>query len=268
MIADCGHGVGTDLLTAFVNSHHRVMGFSPSSQPLNELKERYACEFEAGIVDLWKVDLGDDKQVNANADRMLFSHGTPDLLLVNLGSLPSAWRTRLHHHDYEGRHQHGLSDLFERPQMPVWDTPAADWARMFGDVKGMAHVLRRFVPAMVERGEGSIVTVTHTLDPAWGAKTGVYRACCAAVHEVMETTRHELPAGMVAATVNPGQISHSESVAGRDSSTWASAAVPFLLGLTPKNHHAGAILCVPFIPQAKQTQRSSSTSKKSNTAHN
>lgn len=264
VIADCGHGVGPDLVTSFLDAHHCVVGFSPSREPLVELKDRFVCEYEAGIVDLWKCDLGDDKQVKVHAERMLTSHGTPDLVIVNLGALPRAWKR------YHGSADADASATYQ--PLSVWDTRAEDWARMMGDVRGMAHVIRHFVPPMVKQGKGSVVTVMHALDPSWGGRTGVYRACRAAVEEVMHTTSLEIPEGMVAATVHPGHITYpashglgdteqreSTSLGGDhprlDSKTWAGLAVPFLLGLNPAQHQGGN-LHVPFKLSEKQNARS------------
>lgn len=55
--------MGPYLTEALANSRHRVIGFSPSAAALAPLKERFYCEFSAGNVDLWRVDLGDDKEV-------------------------------------------------------------------------------------------------------------------------------------------------------------------------------------------------------------
>jgi NADP-dependent 3-hydroxy acid dehydrogenase YdfG len=91
-IGDCGHGVGTPLLSAFLSSNHRVVGFSPSRDALLSLRERFWPAFDAiSVLDLLRVDLGDDAAVRECAEAAIFTHGVPDILVTHSGAMPSRY---------------------------------------------------------------------------------------------------------------------------------------------------------------------------------
>ena len=112
--------------------------------------------------------------------------------------------------------------------------------------KGVAVVLRRFLPSMVARGSGAIVNVTHVLDPPQGANVASYQASRAAISALTRCVAAELPPGMHAVEIDPGALlglrgTEKEGAdvgptrrPGFDETAcdWARAAVPFVLGLT------------------------------------
>ena len=91
VVADCGHGVGAPLLSAFVSNNHRVIGFSPSRESLCSLRERFWPAFEGvgGMLDLWRTDLGNDTETRDRAEAALFTHGIPDVLITHVGGMPN-----------------------------------------------------------------------------------------------------------------------------------------------------------------------------------
>eukprot|EP00959_Pyramimonas_sp_CCMP1952_P337023 7057460-Pyramimonas_sp.AAC.1 len=63
-IADCGHGIGDPLLSAFVANNHRVLGFSPSRESLENIRDRFWPAFDSKqLLDLWRTDLGNNAEV-------------------------------------------------------------------------------------------------------------------------------------------------------------------------------------------------------------
>jgi NAD(P)-dependent dehydrogenase (short-subunit alcohol dehydrogenase family) len=128
---------------------------------------------------------------------------------------------------------------------PLWEVPADDFDAVIDvNVKGMANVIRAFVPAMVARKRGVIVN----LSSGWGRSTSPevapYCASKYAVEGLTLALAQELPRGMAAVPLNPGVIDTDmlrQAWADGASSypkadQWAKSAAPFLLALGEKDN--------------------------------
>ncbi len=160
------------------------------------------------------MDVARDDQVKAWAAHVLERLGAPDLLVNNAAAI--------------------------NRNAPLWEVPADDFDRVMDvNLKGVANVIRHFVPAMVARGSGIVVN----LSSGWGRSTSPEVApYCASKWGIEGLTRalaQELPSGLAAVPLNPGIIDtemlRSTFGAGArhypNPSDWARAAVPFLLEL-------------------------------------
>jgi len=108
----------------------------------------------------------------------------------------------------------------------------------------VVNVIRRFVPAMVERGTGVIVN----LSSGWGRSTSPevapYCASKYAIEGLTKSLAQELPGGMAAIPLNPGVIDTDMlrqawadgAAAYVKADEWAETAAPFLLQLGPKDN--------------------------------
>jgi NAD(P)-dependent dehydrogenase (short-subunit alcohol dehydrogenase family) len=118
--------------------------------------------------------------------------------------------------------------------------PAAEFNRLVDvNIKGVANVIRHFVPAMVERKTGVIVN----LSSGWGRSTSPevapYCASKYAMEGLTQALAQELPKGMAAVPLNPGVIDTDmlrQCWADGASSypkaeAWAKVAAPFILQL-------------------------------------
>src|SRR5258708_37562906 len=78
LITGVTRGLGRALAERFIALGHTVLGCGRSRDAVAELRGRYAAphDFEA-------IDVADDSQVQVWANRLLHSHGAPDLLLNN-----------------------------------------------------------------------------------------------------------------------------------------------------------------------------------------
>ena len=96
----------------------------------------------------------------------------------------------------------------------VWETRAIDWSRMMNDVKGVSALVRHFTPAMVARGSGLVVNVTHVLDPPGGAEVAAYQASRAAISAMTRCLSYEIArdlevsatSRMIAVELDPGTL--------------------------------------------------------------
>ena len=171
------------------------------------------------------VDVSSDKQV-ANWAKEILAIGTPDLVINNAA-------------------------LINRNAM-LWEVPAAEFDQLIDvNVKGIANVIRHFVPAMIEQKSGVIVNFSS----GWGRHTSPevapYCASKFAVEGLTKALAEELPNGMAAIPLSPGVINtdmlHScmGEAANQCSSVedWAVDAVKCILGLGPQ--HNGSSLTIP-----------------------
>ena len=128
---------------------------------------------------------------------------------------------------------------------PLWKIQAAEFSQVIDvNIKGVANVIRHFVPAMIARKSGVIVNFSS----GWGRSTSPDVAPYCATKYAMEgltlALAQELPAGMAAVPLNPGIINTEmlQSCFGGSADSyaepreWAERAVPFLLTLGPKDN--------------------------------
>jgi NAD(P)-dependent dehydrogenase (short-subunit alcohol dehydrogenase family) len=112
------------------------------------------------------------------------------------------------------------------------------------NIKGIANVVRAFVPAMVRKKHGVIVN----LSSGWGRSTSPevapYCATKYAVEGLTKALAQELPTGMAAIPLNPGVINTDmlRQAFGAGASSyqapdrWAEKAAPMILGFTAKDN--------------------------------
>jgi NAD(P)-dependent dehydrogenase (short-subunit alcohol dehydrogenase family) len=135
---------------------------------------------------------------------------------------------------------------------PLWEVPAAEFDRLIDvNVKGVANVIRAFVPAMVARKSGVIVNLSSGWGRGTSPQVAPYCASKFAVEGLTKALAQELPRGMAAVPLNPGVIDTDmlrgcwADDAGNYPSAekWAKKAAPFLLALGAGDN--GKSLTVP-----------------------
>ena len=202
-------GLGRALIPAFVTAGHTVIGCGRSSVKVGELAGEFGSPHEFAV-----VDVRDSDAVIAWAADVFRRVGVPDLLINNAGVMNTP--------------------------APLWDVPADEFDTVVDvNIKGVANMIRAFVPAMADRKSGVIVN----LSSGWGRSTSPdvapYCASKYAVEGLTLALAQELPAGMAAIPVNPGVIdtdmlrqAWAEGAAAYPTADrWATRAAPFLLGL-------------------------------------
>ena len=135
---------------------------------------------------------------------------------------------------------------------PLWQISARDFDAVIDvNIKGVAHVLRHLVPAMIERQEGVIVNFSS----GWGRSTdaGVAPYCASkwAIEGLTRALAQEVPKSMAAIPLNPGIIDTDmlkicfgdEAKQYPTAARWAETAVHFLLALSARDN--GKPLSVP-----------------------
>lgn len=181
---------------------------------------------EGGRADFQVVDVRSNLEVGRWAARVLAAMGPPDLLLNNAAVI--------------------------NPNAPLWELDAEAFDAVIDtNIKGVANVLRHFLPAMTPRGRGVIVNFSSGWGRSVDAEVAPYCASKWAIEGLTQALALELPSGMAALPLNPGIIdtemlrSCFGTAAGGypDPEDWAVRAAPFLLSLDQR--HNGQALTVP-----------------------
>ncbi len=214
LITGVSRGLGRAMTEEFIRLGHVVVGCGRSETAIAELKKQFAPPNDFAV-----VDVASDEQVAAWAKRVLQACGAPDLLLNNAA-------------------------LIAR-NAPLWNVPAQEFSDVIDvNIKGVANVIRHFVPAMVTRRAGVIVNFSSGWGRSADAEVAPYCATKWAIEGLTNSLSQELPSGMAAVPLNPGIIDTDmlRSTFGGSSSSypapgeWAKTAVPFLLKITAKDN--------------------------------
>lgn len=206
-------GLGRALAEWFIAHGHTVVGCGRSAEIL-DMRFTHPAPHDFAV-----VDVVEENKVALWAEKTLAAHGAPDLLINNAA-------------------------LMNNPA-PLWQVPAAEFNKLIDvNIKGVATVIRHFVPAMIAKGSGVIVN----LSSGWGRSTSPevapYCASKYAVEGLTLALAQELPPGMAAIPLNPGVIDTdmlrqcwSDSATGYPKAAeWAKTAGPFILGLGAKDN--------------------------------
>lgn len=214
LITGVSRRLGRAMTAEFIRLGHRVVGCSRNREAVAELNQFHGRENRFDV-----VDVTDDAAVKAWAKAVLADMGPPDLLLNNAALI------------------NGNASL--------WQVPAEEFDAVIDvNIKGVANVIRHFLPAMVGRGSGIIVNFSS----GWGRGTdpavAPYCATKWAMEGLTKSLAQELPQGMAAIPLSPGIIDTDmlRSCFGGDAGMypspeeWARTAVPYLLALGPRDN--------------------------------
>ncbi|HWQ93529.1 MAG TPA: SDR family NAD(P)-dependent oxidoreductase [Clostridia bacterium] len=214
LISGVTQGLGRALADEIAGLGHTVLGCGRSKKRVDALRHQFGSPH-----DFYTVDVASDEEVKSWASLLLAAHGAPDLILNNAGLVNKNRR--------------------------LWEISAREFSEVLDvNVKGVANVIRHFVPEMVKRKSGVIVNFSS----GWGRTTdpevAPYCASKWAIEGLTLAFAQELPSGMAAISLNPGIINTAmlQSCLGNSAlkypspEAWAKVAAPFLLGLGPADN--------------------------------
>jgi NAD(P)-dependent dehydrogenase (short-subunit alcohol dehydrogenase family) len=221
LITGVTRGLGRALTVEFIRLGHTVVGCGRSAEAIRRLAVEFGKPHDFQV-----VNVASEPEVKAWAEGILESHGPPSLLLNNAAVINRSAR--------------------------LWQVSAADFDAVIDvNIKGVANVIRHFVPAMVQRDQGVIVNFSSGWGRSTDAEVAPYCATKWAIEGLTQALAQELPPGMAAIPLNPGIIDTEmlRSCFGEAASAypkaepWAKQAVPFLLALGPRDN--GRALTAP-----------------------
>src|SRR6185436_8821584 len=138
VVTGATRGLGLAMTEKFIELGHTVCGCGRSRDGIDSLRRSYN-----GKHDFAMVDVAREEQVEQWAARVLSARGAQDLLINNAAVI--------------------------NQNAPLWQVPAEEFDQLIDvNVKGVANVIRHFVPAMMTRKNGVIVNFSS----GWGRTAG------------------------------------------------------------------------------------------------
>ncbi len=207
-------GLGRAMALELIERGHTVCGCGRSERLIRELAERFDAPHRFEV-----VDVTSDDAVARWADDLLAAYGAPDLLINNAA-------------------------LANEPA-PLWTVPADEFSRIIDvNIKGVYHVIRAFLPAMIQRGKGVIVNFSSGWGRSTSPEVAPYCTTKWAVEGMTQAMAQELPDGLAAVAYSPGIIDtdmlrtcFGAGAANHEKpDTWARKSVTVLLNLGPRDN--------------------------------
>lgn len=221
LITGVSRGLGLAMTEKFIELGHTVLGCARSPQAVEKLQQKYSTPHNFKC-----LDVAVDAQVKNWATEILTNYSPPDLLINNAGVINHL--------------------------APLWDVSSEEFSQVIDvNIKGVANVIRHFVPAMIAQKSGIVVNFTSGWGRSTSPEVAPYCASKWAIEGLTKALAQELPRGMAAIPLNPGII-HTDMLEicfGEDArnyttvKAWAQKAVPFLLKFKPTDN--GVSMTVP-----------------------
>ncbi|XP_022157256.1 NADPH-dependent pterin aldehyde reductase-like isoform X2 [Momordica charantia] len=179
LITGVSKGIGRALALEFAKRGHTIIGCSRDQNKLDSFRTQLSI-FSNSSPDkhlLYNVDVTSDSNVQELSQAVLERKLVPDIIGV-INKKSKFWGIPLHEFDN------------------VIDT----------NVKGIANVLRHFIPLMIARNNGVIVNISSAWRNSGGAMISAYCASKWAVEGLTKSIAKELPGGMAIITLHPGAV--------------------------------------------------------------
>ncbi|CBN58538.1 MULTISPECIES: SDR family oxidoreductase [Kamptonema] len=221
VITGVSRGLGLAMTEKFIELGNTVCGCARSPEAVEKLKEKYGLPHHFTC-----VDVANESQVKSWAEQLLATCPPPDLLINNAAII--------------------------NPLTPLWRVSNEEFSNLIDvNIKGVANVIRYFIPAMLLVKSGIIVNFSSGWGRSTSPEVAPYCASKWAIEGLTRSLAQELPEGMAAIPLNPGiihtemlEICFGEEAASYTSvQNWVEKAVPFLLKLKASDN--GASLTVP-----------------------
>ncbi|KAL5555077.1 hypothetical protein UlMin_037313 [Ulmus minor] len=223
LITGVSKGLGRALAMELSKKGHTVIGCSRSQDKLNAIQLELSSassssEPTSSLSDrhlFVNTDVRSNGSVEDLARIVIEKKGVPDIIVNNAGTINS--------------------------NNKIWEVPVDEFDAVIDtNVKGIANVLRHFIPLMLPKKQGIIVNMSSGWGRSGAALVAPYCASKWAVEGLTRSVAKELPEGMAIVALNPGVI-HTDMLAscfGNSASvyqtpeTWALKAAAMILNLT------------------------------------
>ncbi len=214
VLTGVSRGLGLAMAEGFIAAGHTLCGCARDETIIAALGKRWPAPHRFST-----VDVADDDAVRRWAGGVLDAMGGVDLLINNAA-------------------------LINR-NAPLWEVSAAEFSKVVDvNIKGVANVIRHFVPGMVERASGVIVNFSSGWGRSVSAEVAPYCATKWAIEGLTQALAEELRKGMAAVALNPGIINtdmlrscYGDGAASYpDAASWARRAVNFILKIGTKDN--------------------------------
>ncbi|KAJ6937870.1 hypothetical protein NC652_012228, partial [Populus alba x Populus x berolinensis] len=217
MITGVGKGLGRALALELDKRGHIVIGCSRSQDNLNSLQSQFSSDKHL----LLDADVKSNSSVEELARVVVEKKGVPDIIVNNAGTI--------------------------NQNKKIWEVSEEEFDSVIDtNVKGIANMLRHFIPLMIPNKQGIIVNMSSGWGRSGAALVAPYCASKWAVEGLSRSVAKELPEGMAIVALNPGVI-HTDMLTScfgtsaslyQDPDTWAQKAATMILNLTEADNGA------------------------------
>nr|XP_043610512.1 NADPH-dependent pterin aldehyde reductase isoform X2 [Erigeron canadensis] len=228
LITGVSRGLGKALALEIAKRGHSVIGCSRSQDKLNSLQSQLISSSSDNDENqnhkhlFLNVDVCSNSSVEELAKVVMEKKGVPpDIIVNNAGTINKNNR--------------------------LWEVPEEEFNAVIDtNLKGVANMLRHFIPLMIERKQGILVNMSSGWGRSAAAQVAPYCASKWAVEGLSKSVAKELPSGMAIVALNPGVINTDmlASCFGSSSSlyqtpdSWAPKAADMILNLTTADNGA------------------------------
>ncbi|KAI6701770.1 hypothetical protein NL676_016094 [Syzygium grande] len=222
LITGVSKGLGQALALELAKRGHSVIGCSRSQDKLDSLRSLLSPSDAADSPHLLlNVDVRSNSSVEELARAVMDKKGVPDIIVNNAGTI--------------------------NKNNKIWEVPVDEFDAVIDtNVKGIANMLRHFLPPMIQRKHGVIVNMSSGWGRSGAALVAPYCASKWAVEGLTKSVAKELPDGMAVVALNPGVINTDmlASCFGNSASlyqapdAWAVKAAAMILNLTGADNGA------------------------------
>ncbi|NET88265.1 MAG: SDR family oxidoreductase [Kamptonema sp. SIO1D9] len=174
LITGVSRGLGRAMTEEFIKRGHTVLGCARNEDAIAKLQAKFGSPH-----DFAAIDVTDDREVKAWSKILLAEYGAPDLLINNAATINNL--------------------------EPLWQVSATEFDRVIDvNIKGVANVIRHFLPAMIERQSGIVVNFSSGWGRSTSPEVAPYCTTKWAIEGLTRSLAQELPVGMAAITRKTG----------------------------------------------------------------
>ncbi|KAK8618210.1 hypothetical protein V6N13_132211 [Hibiscus sabdariffa] len=218
LITGVSRGLGRALALELSKRGHTVIGCSRSQDKLNSLQSELSSPDRHLLLN---VDVRSDNSVMELARVLMEKKFVPDIIVNNAGTINKNNR--------------------------IWEVPVEEFDTVIDtNVKGIANVLRHFIPLMLPKSQGIIVNMSSGWGRSGAALVAPYCSSKWAVEGLSRAVAKEMPDGLAVVALSPGVINTEmlQSCFGNSASVyqtpeaWSLKAATMILNLTAADNGA------------------------------
>ncbi|KEK24018.1 SDR family oxidoreductase [Bacillus gaemokensis] len=224
VITGVTQGLGRAMVDRFHELGWTVAGCGRSQNKIKQLEDQFHA-----LHDFQVIDVSDHKAVDNWARDILQKYGPPNLLINNASLV--------------------------NKNAPLWAISAEEFTNIMNvNVNGVVHIIRAFVPEMIDNKEGIIINMSSSWGRASEAELAPYCASKFAIEGLTKSMALELPKGIAVVALDPGGGINTPMLHScapqyvKDSPTpeiWSHKAVPYMIAITSDQN--GKSLTCPHV---------------------
>jgi len=218
LITGASKGLGRALALELAKRGHTVIGCSRTHDKLSSLQSELSSPENHLFLN---ADVKSNSSIEELAHAVVEKKGVPDIIVNNAGTI--------------------------NRNNKIWEVPEEEFDTVIDtNVKGVANMLRHFIPLMITRKQGIIVNMSSGWGRSGAALVAPYCASKWAVEGLTRSVAKEVPDGIAVVALNPGVINTDmlASCFGNSAAlyqapeAWALKAATMILNLTAADNGA------------------------------